>query len=82
MPRALLAAFGLLLAAAAVAPSPARAAAAEAEELPGVDLSGLTVEQAKERLGTLSDRLQRGSIVVEVADGVTAAVKTMVVPAS
>ncbi len=46
MPRALFAAFGLLLAAAAAAPSPARAAAAEAEELPGVDLSGLTPAQA------------------------------------
>jgi lipoprotein-anchoring transpeptidase ErfK/SrfK len=34
----------------------------------GVDLSGLTVDQAAQRLEALSDRLQRGSVLVEVAD--------------
>ena len=34
----------------------------------GVDLSGLTVDQATQRLEGLSDRLERGSVLVEVAD--------------
>ncbi len=34
----------------------------------GVDLSGLTVDQAAQRLEDLSDRLERGSVLVEVAD--------------
>ena len=34
----------------------------------GVDLSGLTVDQATERLEGLRDRLERGSVLVEVAD--------------
>ena len=34
----------------------------------GVDLSGLTADQAAQRLEDLSDRLERGSVLVEVAD--------------
>lgn len=34
----------------------------------GVDLSGLTVDQATQRLESLSERLERGSVIVEVAD--------------
>ncbi len=34
----------------------------------GVDLSGLTVEQATARLEALTDRLEHGSVLVEVAD--------------
>ena len=34
----------------------------------GVDLSGLTVEQASARLEALTDRLEHGSVLVEVAD--------------
>ncbi len=34
----------------------------------GVDLSGLTVDQATNRLEGLSDRLENGSVLVEVAD--------------
>ena len=34
----------------------------------GVDLSGLTVDQATQRLEVISDRLENGSVLVEVAD--------------
>ncbi len=34
----------------------------------GVDLSGLTVDKASQRLEALSERLERGSVLVEVAD--------------
>jgi lipoprotein-anchoring transpeptidase ErfK/SrfK len=34
----------------------------------GVDLSGLTADQAAQRLEALGDRLERGSVIVEVAD--------------